>query len=409
MEGVRLEPTTQTVGSDPLPALPPSAGRQALHTLSRIGDSDLREIVTLVQSICGVESSAISILDGTTYHLLLTAGVEPLVCDADDSLCAHTMDCHYTVVVDDASQDPRFSGSPYVDGRFRDIRFYASAPIYGPDHAVVGRLCLFDSSPRTLTPLQERTVTALAADITRVLELRMLQGLQGLQPPARETAATDDAVRVAAQISHDMRIPLTALTTSLEMLKETAPSAEDEVRDRLYATARRSADRIGTMIDGLLRLNDAGRELAVKEVDVSTVARQVIADVAPGLREARATLRLGQLPVVRADADQLYSVLTNLVANSLKFRRPDVPPVIRVESRRAVGGWRISVIDNGRGIPPARRDDVFSMFSRVSTAVEGHGIGLATVKRVVEMHGGRVGVGEGDDHGAEVWFELPDR
>jgi signal transduction histidine kinase len=163
------------------------------------------------------------------------------------------------------------------------------------------------------------------------------------------------------------------------------------------------------MIDGLLRLNDAGRELAVVEVDLSPLARQVVADVAAELRERKATLRVGQLPVVRADPDQLYAVLSNLVANSLKFGRPGVPPVIRVESRRLGDRWRISVVDNGRGIPAERREDVFSMFSRVSTAVEGHGIGLATVRRVVEMHGGRVGIDEGDDHGVEVWFELPDR
>jgi signal transduction histidine kinase len=405
MEGVRLETTTHAVGGEPLPVVPPSPGHRALHALSRIGDADLREIVSLVQSICDVESAAISIFDGRTYHLLVTAGVEPLVCDADDSLCLHTMDCHDTVVVEDAGADPRFSGSPYVDGRLRAIRFYASAPIYGPDRMMVGRLCLFDSEARSLTPLQERTVTALAADVTRVIELRMLHG----DASAAESAATDEAVRVAAQISHDMRIPLTALTTSLEMLKESVPPGVDELRDRLYATARRSADRISHMIDGLLRLNDAGRDLQVADVDLTALARQVVADVAPQSREARATLRVGQLPVVRADADQLYSVLSNLVSNSLKFGRKGVPPVIRIASRRVGDHWRVSVVDNGRGIPSERRTDVFSMFARVSTAVEGHGIGLATVRRVVEMHGGRVGVDDGDDGGADVWFELPDR
>ena len=72
--------------------------------------------------------------------------------------------------------------------------------------------------------------------------------------------------RVAAQISHDMRIPLTALTTSLEMLRESVPPGVDELRDRLYATARRSADRISHMIDGLLRLSACGRQ-AVEDVD----------------------------------------------------------------------------------------------------------------------------------------------
>jgi signal transduction histidine kinase len=399
--------TLQAAGEGPAREPAPSPSQQAMRALNRIGDSDLREVVDLVQSICGVESAAISILEEDVYHVLITAGVDPYTCDADESLCSHTMDRHDVVVVQDARGDERFAGSPYVDGRLRDIRFYASAPIYGPDHTMVGRLCLFDSKPRSLSPLQERTLTTLAASITKVIELRLLQN----EPETEPCATMDDAVRVAAQISHDMRVPLSALTTSLEMLNESTPSdaaAEDDVQPRLLATARRAADRISHMVDGLLQLNDAGRDLVWGDVDLTSLVRQVASDLGAQLREAEAQLRVDELPVVRADADQLYSVVLNLLGNALKFARPGVAPVIRVDSRRADGAWRIRVVDNGCGIPANRRSEVFSMFSRLNTAVEGHGIGLATVRRIVEMHGGRVGAGEGDGGGAEVWFELPD-
>jgi signal transduction histidine kinase len=398
--------TLHAAGEGPVREPASSPSQRAMRALNRIGDSDLREIVDLVQSICGVESAAISILEEDVYHLLITAGVEPLTCNADESLCTHTMDRHDLFTVRDARSDERFAGSPYVDGRLRGIRFYASAPIYGPDHIMVGRLCVFDSQPRSLSPLQERTLTTLAASITKVIELRLLQQESG----ARPEPTTDDAVRVAAQISHDMRVPLSALTTSLDMLRESTAShteAED-VQPRLLATARRATDRISHMVEGLLQLNDAGRDLVLTDVDLTSLVRQVASDLDARLREAEAELRVDQLPVVRADADQLYSVLLNLLGNAVKFARPGVPPVIRVESRRADGAWRIRVVDNGSGIPANRRSDVFAMFSRLNTAVEGHGIGLATVRRIVEMHGGRVGAGEGDGHGAEVWFELPD-
>lgn len=402
--------STLPVGSGGLPGGPPSPGRRALHALSSIGDSDLREIVTLVQSICGAESAGISVLDGDAYHLLVTAGVEPLVCEAHESLCIRTMDSHATVVVEDARSDERFMNSPYVDGRNHAIRFYASAPIYGQDHTMVGRLCVFDSEPRTLTRLQERTLSTLAANVTKVVELRLLQQEEAELVP-EPPLTTDDAVRVAAQISHDMRIPLSALTTSLEMLRESAPPVEgqeDEVRARLYATARRSADRISHMVEGLLQLNGAGRDLVLCEVDLTKVVRQVASDLDPQLRGARATLRIGRLPVVRGDADQLYSVLLNLLTNAVKFARPGAPPVIRLESRRVDGGWRVCVVDNGCGIPEDRRAEVFSMFSRLDPAVPGHGIGLATVRRIVERHGGRVGVDGVEARGAALWFELPD-
>jgi signal transduction histidine kinase len=111
---------------------------------------------------------------------------------------------------------------------------------------------------------------------------------------------------------------------------------------------------------------------------------------------------------VHADPDDMYSVLQNLITNSVKFARPEVPAAVRISSRRTADGWRLSVSDNGVGIPEDRRVDVFSLFTRVATEVSGHGIGLATVARIVAAHSGRVGAESVPEGGAEIWFELPD-
>jgi signal transduction histidine kinase len=81
---------------------------------------------------------------------------------------------------------------------------------------------------------------------------------------------------------------------------------------------------------------------------------------------------------------------------------------VHISGRRTPGGWRISVRDNGIGIPEDRQVDVFSLFSRVETDVEGHGIGLATVARILAAHDGRAGASSRPGGGAEIWFELPD-
>jgi signal transduction histidine kinase len=105
----------------------------------------------------------------------------------------------------------------------------------------------------------------------------------------------------------------------------------------------------------------------------------------------------------------MYSVLLNLLTNSVKFARPGIPPVVRIDSIRSQEGWRISVSDNGVGIPAHRRRDVFSLFSRVDDGVSGYGIGLATVARIIAAHGGRVGAVESPEGGTEIWFEVPDQ
>ena len=128
-----------------------------------------------------------------------------------------------------------------------------------------------------------------------------------------------------------------------------------------------------------------------------------------GLLEASgASVETADLPVVHADPDDMYSVLQNLLTNSVKFARPGVPPHVHISARHLPETWRISFRDNGVGIPEERRVDVFSLFSRATSDVEGHGIGLATVARIIASHGGLVGANAPPGGGAEIWFELPD-
>lgn len=113
------------------------------------------------------------------------------------------------------------------------------------------------------------------------------------------------------------------------------------------------------------------------------------------------------LPRLRCDADLVYSVALNLLTNAVKFARPGVPPRLQVCADELEGRVRVNVQDNGIGVPPDRVEDVFGLFARGGSDAEGHGIGLATVKRIVEAHGGRVGIELPDGPGTTVWFELP--
>jgi signal transduction histidine kinase len=156
-----------------------------------------------------------------------------------------------------------------------------------------------------------------------------------------------------------------------------------------------------------MQFGTLGDEPEVTDVDLAKVTGQLLMDSAILLEEADATVEVGSLPVVRADPDEMYSVLQNLLTNAIKFTRPGVAPSVSIRSREVPDGWRVSVLDNGIGVPAHRRRDVFSLFSRVDRGVEGHGIGLATVARIITGHFGRVGMDEAPGGGTEVWFELP--
>jgi signal transduction histidine kinase len=213
---------------------------------------------------------------------------------------------------------------------------------------------------------------------------------------------------LAAELSHDMRIPLSSIVAGLELLEEELGEHPPPAVAALLARTTEAADRLLRMLDQHLAIDPAGVGGTHVEVDLGKLADQLALDCAPLLDTAGATLEVGWLPVVHADPDKMYSVLQNLLTNAVKFARPDVPPRVSISTLPVPYGWRVSVTDNGIGIPADRRMDVFTLFSRIDSGVEGHGIGLGTVARTVHSLGGRVGADEAPGGGAEVWFELPE-
>jgi signal transduction histidine kinase len=375
---------------------------QALHVLGTTGDSDLQEIVDLAAELCDAEWSAIAVMTGEDYHLHVTHGIDPLVCPRSDSLCQHMMGIHHTVALEDARADARYATSPYVNGELLALRFYASAPIYAPDGAMAGRLVVCDPEPYRITPLQERALARLAESVTAVLELRLRRENESRRDE-------EEMSRIAAEIGHDMQVPLASIVGNIELLHEELRDHEDPAVSLLLGRTERAAHRLLRMVEGILHFNEIGVAHSAVSVDLGAVTDQVLTDLGPQLEDARAKVTVDPLPTVTGNADELYSLMQNLLSNAVKFARPRVPLEVHVRAQAVESGWRVLVIDNGVGVPEPMRDRVFAMFSRVNSRVEGHGIGLATVRRIVRAHGGRVGIDEAPGGGAQVWFEIPAR
>ena len=381
---------------------------EVLAVLSRPDDVELADLVELAAQLCGCAAAGITLRRGEDYHVPITHGIEPLVCSWDDTFCRHTMDTDGVFEVEDATTDPRFAGIGFVDGTHAAARFYASAPIFAPAGEMVGRLCVIDPEPKTLSALQRRSLEALALSVTTFIELRLLQAARvaRISHEVRQAAATLMS-QLSAELSHDMRVPLSSIVASVEMLEDQLQEHPDGAVGALLGHTMGAARRMERMLDQHMGFDNALGDATMREVDLRQVAEQLRLDSAPMLGSSGASIEIDDLPVVHADPDDMYSVLQNLVTNAVKFARPGVPARVHVSGRRVADGWRVTVRDNGVGIPESRRVDVFSLFSRGETEVSGHGIGLATVHRIVTAHGGRVGIDEASGPGSVIWFELP--
>lgn len=211
----------------------------------------------------------------------------------------------------------------------------------------------------------------------------------------------------AAQVSHDLRTPLTAVRANAEMLAGEPTVAADSELAWMVAAIERGARRMDVMIEQMLTYAREGGRPALSATPLGTVFEQAVQDLAPVIREKHARLTIGALPTVSADGGQLHAVALALLSNALRFHRPDETPRVVVQAARCGDHWRVTVSDNGIGVTPERREAMFVLFAREDKRIEGHGVGLATAKRVVEAHGGRIGMEAGPDGGTTVWFDLP--
>ena len=237
-----------------------------------------------------------------------------------------------------------------------------------------------------------------------IMALEAADALVADQPGLRRASYMYE---IAAELSHDLRVPLSSIIASMEMLEDELTEHPNQGVAALLGRAMRASDRMVRMLDHYLASHTPGQQSTRQEVDLNEIVRQFVLNSAALFEPVGAVVRTDELPVVRADSDQMYSVLQNLINNSVKFARPGVPAIVEISARRSVDCWRIGVRDNGVGLPDNSDLDVFALFSRGTWAIAGHGVGLATVARIVAMHGGRVGTTP-QKTGTEIWFELPD-
>ncbi|WAL99690.1 ATP-binding protein [Streptomyces sp. Je 1-369] len=209
--------------------------------------------------------------------------------------------------------------------------------------------------------------------------------------------------------SHDLQEPLRKVSSFTQLLQRRYAGQLDARADQYIDFAVDGANRMQVLINDLLDFSRVGRlHNAHKNVDLDTVLARTLSTLSVAIEEADATIALDPLPTLVADPTQMGMLWQNLLGNAVKFRRPGTPPEIRVTAEREGELWRFTITDNGIGIEPEYADKVFVIFQRLHTkdAYSGSGIGLAMCKKIVEFHGGTIGVDPEYREGARITFTL---
>jgi len=216
----------------------------------------------------------------------------------------------------------------------------------------------------------------------------------------------------AYSISHDMRAPLRSMQGFAAMLMEDCGNELSKDARMCLDRITSSAARMDRLIQDVLTFSRVARaDFTLEHIDLGHLIKTVI-DSYPNLQPPKATIMIeGKLPSVLGNTAGLTQCLSNLLGNAVKFVAPGVHPEVRVWAERLPGGQipcvRLSVQDNGIGIPAEAHQKVFEIFLRLSTKYDGTGIGLAIVKKAVERMGGKVGLQSAPGSGSTFWLDLP--
>ena len=279
------------------------------------------------------------------------------------------------------------------DGSVRDLRIQL-VPHRDAAGRVVGAFGLFVDVTELMSA--QRALE----NLTENLEERVAGRTAELEAALRELEA------FSYSVSHDLRAPLRAIGGFSRMLVEDEGAVLSAEGRRKLAVVEANAVKMGMLVDDLLALARLGRaEMRSERLDMKSLAASAIAGLNPLYPLVR--IELGALPQARGDATLVSQLFANLIDNAFKYTSKTAAP--RVEIGWSEAGSAYYVRDNGAGFDMAYAGKLFGTFERLHPETEfpGTGIGLATVKRIAERHGGRVWAESAPGAGSTFYFTLP--
>ena len=212
-------------------------------------------------------------------------------------------------------------------------------------------------------------------------------------------------------VSHDLRAPLRAIRGFAEILAHRQRANLNEQGQHYLDNIVQASAQMGLLIDDLLAYSRIGRQAVSRQpVPLCDLLARVTDSLATRIDETGAHIDIpDDLPVLQSERTLLIQILSNLIANALTFHRPSVPPRVAVSCQAEPDHFIIRVADNGIGIPSEHYNRIFNVFQRLHDQDEypGTGIGLAIVKKSVELLGGKVGVESVVGEGSTFWVKLP--
>lgn len=214
--------------------------------------------------------------------------------------------------------------------------------------------------------------------------------------------------RFAYVASHDLQEPLRTISSYISLYQTDYTDKLDENQKRYLETISRSVARMQLLIKGILEYSQVGKEKVSSVIDTRKLAEEVVNNLAVTIQENKVQVIIGELPVVTG-YPELALLFQNLIVNAIKFRKPDIACMIRINAADKKTNWQFSIEDNGIGIEKKYQEQIFTLFNKLHSRKDypGTGIGLAHALKIAELHGGKLWVESEPGKGSTFFFTIP--
>jgi signal transduction histidine kinase len=370
-------------------------------------------VPTMLETICQLTEMGFATIARVTEERWLACSVRDQVnfglkegdeLEIASTLCNEIRDHRLPIVIDNVAEDPYYK--EHHTPRIYGLKSYISFPIVLKDGTFFGTLCAIDAKPAKVNDPKVLSTFKMFAELISfhlqsmmALERSFEANLELLNQNDMLATANFDLDSFVYTASHDLKSPIANIEGLIELLSE-AVSKEEMDRDEITQIAdmmKRSLNRFSTTIGDLTAIVEIDKNSAVGEGETLSLF-EVVESVKQDL-DNMITVSDAKIEVT-ADDEHLTgfslknfkSIINNLISNAIKYRSPDRTPHITVKMEKVDGKTHLSVADNGLGIPTNKQDSIFTLFKRFHDHVDGSGIGLYIVKRMVDNVKGQIKV-----------------
>ncbi|MFT7351460.1 MAG: signal transduction histidine kinase [Flavobacterium sp.] len=387
-----------------------TARQKAVDTYARptkLSKEIYDNITSLVAIICKIPYAVISILDQDRNEFYSSYGMKINNTSRAKSFCGHTILSEEEItIVYDAAVDERFLDNPFVTNSI--VKFYAGVPIVTQEGYKLGTLCVYDTVIRNLSDEQIQALKLLAKQVMTLFESdrknRILSELQLLLE-----RKNSDLEKFAVVVSHDLKSPLANVVSLTNLLEEENKENFNDDSRNYIDLIKLSAKSLNNYIEGILIFYKSEGLTAENRTKVNLL--DFIKEI-KGSISVNSQVSIGinsSLDFLQLNKAALQQIFLNLISNSVKYNRSDKPQ-IKIKVTEDSKFYYFEVEDNGIGIEEKYHKSIFQLFQtaniRDNQENMGSGIGLATVKKLIENLGGKIKLNSTINKGTTFYFTL---